>query len=82
MTTHQLKTRPEYFDAVLASKKRFEVRRADRDFKVGDELILMEWDPDKEAYTGRTLTKRVTYILKGGLFGIQDGFVVMSLGLF
>jgi ASC-1-like (ASCH) protein len=79
MTTHKLKIWPEYFEAVLSCKKRFEVRKADRDFRVGDDLLLMEWDPDAEKYTGRTLRKGVTYILKGNNFGVEDGFVVMSL---
>ena len=33
---HALKTLPEYFEAVLENKKTFELRKNDRDFKVGD----------------------------------------------
>ena len=50
MKTHELKTLPEYFELVRTEVKNFEVRKNDRDFKVGDLLILKEWNGE---YTGR-----------------------------
>ena len=44
---HQLKTWPEYFKAVAAGTKTFEVRENDRNFKVGDVLELREWIPEQ-----------------------------------
>lgn len=40
---HALKTLPEYFEAVWENKKTFELRKNDRDFKVGDYLAFNEW---------------------------------------
>lgn len=40
MTTHELKLDIRYFDDVKSGKKNFEIRKNDRDFKVGDTLIL------------------------------------------
>ena len=78
-TKHDLKTWPEYFNEVFLGHKTFEVRKNDRDFKVGDYLILKEWDPNTNSYTGRMLARKVSYILKGGEFGVEEGYVVMSI---
>ena len=79
MSLHVLKTWPEYFAALLDGSKTFEVRRYDRPFEVGDTLALEEYDPARSIWTGRTLTRRVTYVMTGGKFGVEDGFVVMGL---
>lgn len=76
---HELKTWTEFYKEVFYSHKLFEVRFNDRDFKVGDMLNLKEYDPIKERYTGRQLTRTVTYILHGGKFGIQEGYCVMAI---
>lgn len=77
--THNLKTWPEVFDAMLTRAKSFEVRRDDRGFGVGDTLVLKEWDPATGKYTGRTCKALVTYLLPGGQFGIEAGYVCMSV---
>ena len=81
--THKLKCWPEYFSALLDGTKTFEVRKHDRGFEVGDVLWLCEWetgDPGQGfGYTGREVRRRVTFILVGEEFGIQDGYCVMSL---
>ena len=76
---HILKTWPVVFDALLTRAKSFEVRKDDRDFAVGDMLELREWDNEIEEYTGRSMRALVTYLLPGGLFGIEAGFVCMSI---
>lgn len=54
------KTWPEYFQLVLDGKKNFEIRLADFDVKEGDTLILKEWNPETQEYTGREIEKQVT----------------------
>lgn len=76
---HELKTWPEYFEEVLMAHKNFEVRKHDRNYQVGDTLILKEYDPTNGTYTGRELARGISYILPGGDFGIEKGFCVMSL---
>lgn len=61
---HYLKTWPKFFDAVLSGVKTFEFRKNDREFMLGDHLLLKEWDPQTEAYTGRELEVHVNYILR------------------
>ncbi|OGZ70768.1 MAG: hypothetical protein A3F47_00015 [Candidatus Staskawiczbacteria bacterium RIFCSPHIGHO2_12_FULL_38_11] len=55
---------PEYFEAIISGKKKFELRLNDFEITEGDVLILEEWDPKKEKYTGRKIEKKVTYVLK------------------
>ena len=76
---HELKTWPEYYKAIISGRKNFEVRKADRLFEVGDLLVLKEFDPEKNAFTGNLITKEITYILKGGQFGINLDHVVMGI---
>lgn len=55
---------PNLFEDVRTGKKRFEVRLADFEVQVGDQIVLEEWDPEAQAYTGRTFSVDVEYILK------------------
>lgn len=81
MKTHELKIWPEYFKAVKNGTKTFELRKNDRDFKVGDILVLKEWKPglidstgpeeiviEEQGYTGRKIEKKISFILNGGQF--------------
>ena len=81
MTTHKLKTWPDAFHAMWEGLKVFELRRDDRGFKVGDTLLLQEWDPTRRSgYTGAWLRAEVTFVLSAGVFpGLEEGFVVMSV---
>lgn len=77
MTEHELKILPEFFDAVVHGVKTFELRKNDRNFAVGDILLLKEW---KHEYTGREVYVRVKYILKDCIFaGLIPGYVIMAI---
>lgn len=77
--THDLKVWPEFFDPLLKGEKRFELRKeGDRIFHVGDTLRLREWSR-ATGYTGRELSMDVTYLFSGPLFGLEHGYVCMSL---
>lgn len=77
--THELKTWPAEFEAVMAGKKTFDVRAKDRDFKVGEFLTLKEYNPDSKEYTGRSCAREIIFIMEGGKFGVQEGYVAMSI---
>jgi hypothetical protein len=71
--THELKIWPEFFEQTRNGRKKFELRQNDRDFQVGDQLLLKEWEPPKSGetyfdddfhYTGRELLVRVDYIMQ------------------
>lgn len=50
--THELKCWPRFYQMILDGTKRYEIRRSDRDFKVGDTLLLREYG-GPVGYTGR-----------------------------
>ena len=72
---HELKCTPPYFQAVWDDEKRFELRKDDRGFTVGDTLWLREWDGE---YTGREIDVEVTYLLSGEPW-LAPGFVALSI---
>lgn len=79
MSVHNLKTWPLHFRDITAGRKTFEVRKNDRGYQVGDLLVLQEYSPSCDRFTGSTCKRVVSYILPGGQFGIADNHVVMAL---
>lgn len=83
---HKLKCWPNYFEAIERGEKTFEVRRDDRGYQKGDVLILQKYDPEKARYVYygdhhmAELRRKVKYIMTGGQFGLEPGYVVMALG--
>jgi hypothetical protein len=88
---HELKTWPEPFAAVRRGEKTHEYRVNDRNYAVGDVLVLREWVPHdgtcylepcncrKGRYTGEVERVRVTYVMKAGSFGLPIDVCVMSV---
>lgn len=61
--THDVKSWPHLFEATLRGTKTHEMRKIqDRDYRIGDMLNLMEFDPLTGKYSGRNLLVLVTYI--------------------
>lgn len=91
MTEHSLKLNDRYFDAVANGIKTFEIRKNDRDYKVGDTLVLKKVNdeglyityPDHNLGINLyyEIKVAVTYILTHDDFpaGIPEGYVVMSI---
>lgn len=75
--THELKTYPKYFEETRKGNKLFECRVNDRNFQVGDFVLLKEWDNIK--YSGREIKGQIKYILDDKFIGISEGYVIFSL---
>ena len=73
---HELKILPEYFVAVAKGLKTFEIRKNDRNFEVGDILILNEIHYYSRNSTGRSVEKKVTYITD---YAQKENYVVMAI---
>lgn len=75
---HELKINTVYFEYVLNGEKTFEIRKNDRKYKVGDCIILNEWDEQFKNYTGRQIYGKIKYITD---FMQLPDYVVFSFDL-
>lgn len=75
---HNVKCWPAFYRDIKNGIKNFDLRRDDRKYEVMDCLCLREYDPDKRNYTGRGITKQITYILRD-FPGIEKGYCILSL---
>lgn len=84
---HALKTDPDQFRDTADNRKSFEIRLNDRDYQVGDTLTLQETQHSGEQmsqgqpliYTGNYVVREVTHMIEGPIFGLAEGWVVMSV---
>lgn len=76
---HELKIRKEYLEAVEAGLKRFELRRDDRGYAVGDSLRFLV--PDGAGGWKRSGREyEVVYILRGcPAYGLMEGFCILGI---
>ena len=86
MTEHKVKSWCRLFKAALSGEKTHDVRRCDdRDYKVGDVLILQEYDQTKYCYTGRELKMIITYITSNdnpcalSENALKEGYCILSM---
>jgi ParB family transcriptional regulator, chromosome partitioning protein len=75
---HSVKCWPEYYREVAKGNKLFEVRKNDRNYKTGDLLTLMEWNPALGSYTGNSVTVKIGYILAEHA-GLKPGFICFQI---
>ena len=74
MAYHDLKINPEFFGPISLGLKTAELRLNDRDYKVGDWLILREWH---NGYTGQQVSRKVVHIADVDF--VSPGYVLMSI---
>lgn len=90
MKIHELKILPQYFEAVKSGEKTFELRKDDRDFQVGDVLMLKEFSL-KEKYetiegaetyfSGRKILRKISYIFKDESqeMGLSEEYAILGI---
>ncbi len=88
MATHELKSWPRFFQAIAAGERLHELRFNDRNFTVGDRVILHEYDPDRGSYTGNTCSGEITSITSAAIDcavsseALHPGYCIFSFKLF
>jgi len=70
---HELKINPIYADEFIKGNKQWEIRKDDRNFKVGD-LIKFVINGTIKIYF-----VEITYIFKGGEYELKKDYVIMTV---
>jgi Domain of unknown function (DUF3850) len=85
MRTHELKSWPRFFHPIVARERVHELRRNDRGYRVGDRLLLREYDPETDAYTGSFCEALITAMTSRDLpcavsdQGLHADFCILSV---
>ncbi|MBS0880165.1 DUF3850 domain-containing protein [Pantoea sp. JGM49] len=74
---HFLKIWPDYYQDVISGMKRAELRKNDRNYSVGDSLILKEYRPKTRKFTGLEAHVLVTHITDVSEW--LPGYVMLSI---
>ena len=75
--THELKCQTKFYQLTEKGIKNFEIRKNDRNFKVGDYVSLIEVVGEVE--TGRKLLNlEIRYIFNGGAYGLDSDYVILQ----
>ena len=93
LITHELKTDGEVFQLSWDNKKPYEIRVNDRDFQIGDEIVLRETKHSGESmkeptglsigekmpliYTGRRIRQEILSILSD-CYGLKDDWCILG----
>lgn len=72
---HQIRLASMYFNDVVSGKKSFELRKNDRNYKIGDILEMLEFNDGR--HTGRTVKAEVTYMLED-YTGLTEGYCILA----
>ena len=79
MAAHNLKLKTEYVTEVMYGEKTFELRKNDRDFKVGD-LIHFTDTEGKELICNEDNIFKITYILKDvPEYGLDKDYCIFGI---
>lgn len=76
MKAHELKIGSEFFEAVKDGRKKFEIRKNDRNYQEGDILILKEYDPLTQLFSGEIIKVEITYMTD---WEQKDDYVVLGI---
>lgn len=80
--THQIKCESRFFREIVEGRKKLEVRYDDRDYRVADELELLEIEDDGQP-RNKMFTVVVTYVLSlcdvPGFPDVSPAWVVLGI---
>lgn len=74
---HSVKIQMEYYEHIIEGRKRFEVRLNDRDYQVGDTLLLREYNAHTDYCKMGSSRWEIVYVHCG--LGMKKGYVVLGI---
>lgn len=75
---HYIKCEKDFFNDVVEGYKSFEIRKNDRDYQAGDDIVLREYDKEAAELTGRELRVSIIYFLDD-YPGIEQGYCILGI---
>lgn len=79
MKLHELKIKEDYFNAILRGEKTFELRKNDRDYKVGDLIHFVQVN-GKEYFSHSKDVYRIAYILQDvSQYGLDKDYCILAI---
>lgn len=78
--THEIKIHEKYAREHLRGTKPWELRKNDRDYRIGDYIEFTIVDAYNKP-TGYNYTRKIIDVFHGGVYGLQNGFCIITLGL-
>ena len=80
MSEHKIKIKKKYYDVVLSGEKTFEIRKNDRDYKVGDIIHFVPIADDCNMIIPHNPNEyKITYVFHGGEYGLEKGYCVFGI---
>lgn len=79
---HKLKIGSSFLDKIIDGTKKYEIRKDDRDFQTGDELLLNEYDLNEQKYLDRSIKVVVIDVFgrrKEEKQFVRKGHVILSI---
>ena len=79
MKLHELKIKEDYFNAILRGEKTFELRKNDRDYKVGNFIHFIKTD-GLEYFGHSRDVYQITYVLKDvPEYGLDKDYCILAI---
>lgn len=80
MAEHKIKIKKMYYDAVLSGEKTFEIRKNDRDYKVGDIIHFVPIADNGDMIIPHNPKEyKITYVFHGGEYGLENRYCVFGI---
>ena len=69
------------FQSILHREKSYLITESSPQFKLGEYLLLREWDPHQGKYTGEELLGYITHLTQPRDYTLGEGMCIISFNL-